>query len=57
MKVGELRQILDSNIPDDFEIDIVGMYSGSFGSISRIEKRVVPTPDGDYKEVLFFIEA
>ena len=58
MTIGELKELIKSNdITDDFVIDIMGEYSGSFGEILRVEKRIEPFPDGDYREFQLFIGA
>ena len=59
MTVGELKKLIESeNFSDDFEIDIMGENSGSFGGILRIDKRIQSLPSGsDYKELQLFIDA
>ncbi len=58
MTVGELKSFIESEqISDDFVVDIMGEHSGSFGSVLRASKRIVPFPDGDYKEFQLFIGA
>lgn len=53
MTIGELKKLIE-NVADDFEIDIIGEHSGSFGTILRIDIRTESFPD---KEVQFFINA
>lgn len=61
MTFGELKELAEKvGIDDDFEIDIVGEHSGSFGKPQRVGRRVVPFPTkfgGDYKEFQLFINA
>ena len=58
MTVKELRHFFEkSGITDDFELDIVGENSGSFGSILRLKANEVLTPVGLRKEIILFINA
>lgn len=56
MTIGELKKLIE-DFTDDFEVDIMGEHSGSFGTISRIAAHTEKTPCGDYEEVQFFIDA
>ena len=56
MTIGELRELI-KGITDDFEIDVIGEYSGSFGTLLRSGKRIESFEDGDYKEFQLFINA
>lgn len=54
----KLKHAVESlNVSDDYEVDIVGFYSGSFGTVKNVKANAKDTPDGVYKEVQFFIDA
>ena len=58
MTFGELKKLAElEGITDNFEIDIMGEHSGSFGKPTKIGKRIEPFPDGDYREFQIFIGA
>lgn len=58
MTIGEFRILIeDRKITDDFEIDVVGEHSGSFGTVEKVKCRTTDTPAGEYKEVVLFIDA
>lgn len=58
MKFSDFAKIIESlNITDDFEVNVIGLHSGSFGTIKNIKTIITNTPDGLYKELQLFIGA
>jgi len=58
MKWKELKDdIEDLGNIDDYEVEIVGAHSGSYGSPLKIGKTETKTPDGIYKEIQILIDS
>lgn len=58
MNVGELKGwIEEKGLTDDFDIDIYGEQSGSFGDIVGLFAEAKNTPNGMYKELQIKINA